>query len=84
MDRASILEAIVRLTAETLEVDEEALSEDTTFDDLDADDVHGVIVFDDGEIRAMPEVAAAHCVHAICGFAGNSNLHDRFLSYEHQ
>ncbi|MBQ6651020.1 MAG: acyl carrier protein [Atopobiaceae bacterium] len=37
MDRASILEAIVRLTAETLEVDEEALSEDTTFDDLDAD-----------------------------------------------
>lgn len=37
MDRASILEAIVRLTAETLEVDEESLSEDTTFDDLDAD-----------------------------------------------
>lgn len=37
MDRDSILEAIIRLTSETLEVEQDSLTEDTTFDELDAD-----------------------------------------------
>ena len=37
MDRASILETIIRLTSETLEVEPDTITEDTTYADLDAD-----------------------------------------------
>ena len=37
MDRAAILETIVNLTSETLEVDPAAITEETTYADLDAD-----------------------------------------------
>lgn len=37
MDRASILETIIRLVSETLEADPESITEETSFDDLDAD-----------------------------------------------
>ncbi|MBE6479743.1 MAG: acyl carrier protein [Atopobiaceae bacterium] len=37
MDRASILETIINLTSETLEVEPDTITEDTTYADLDAD-----------------------------------------------
>lgn len=37
MEREAILETIINLTSETLEVDPDSISEDTTYADLDAD-----------------------------------------------
>lgn len=37
MDRAAILETIIRLVSETLEVDEADITEETSFESLDAD-----------------------------------------------